>query len=243
MRRFTLSLIVVILSFAPFSMAADIDSKTYRFASYYIPLLVQDSNTGALVELLQEAAKRADIQYEIITAPPKRAMRYFEDEEVIAIIPALLTTLGKNGALTRPIFSKPIHAIVRKGKVLPKSIEDLEGSRVGLTRGYSFPRSITVNKKIVIDYADTTDASLKKLLEGRIDVLVADGYTVSSAINKMKLTGFTYDLSTVLHEQPVYVACQPTEEGRELAQKLSIAFDSMEADGTLGRILPDLITK
>ena len=241
MRAISVLLIVVLLSFAAFSMATNAGSKTYRFAGYIIPLLLQDSETGAFVELLREAAKRADIQYEMIMAPPKRAMRYFEDGEVFAIIPALLTTLGKDSALTRPIFTKQIHAFVRKGEVIPASIEGLDGMRVGLTRGYSFPRSIIVNEKIEIDYADTTDASLKKLLEGRIDVVVADGYTALSAINKMKLTGFKYDLSAALHEQGVYIACQPTEEGRELARKLSLALDSMEADGTMDRILPDIV--
>ena len=130
------------------------------------------------MDLLREAATRADIQYEITEAPPKRAMRYFEDGEVIALIPALLPTLGKDSALTRPLFFKPIHAIVRKGDVLPENIGSLEGLRVGLTRGYSFPRSITFNEKVETDYADTTDASLKKLLDGRVDVVVADGYTV-----------------------------------------------------------------
>jgi len=244
MRKITTALLtIVLLSFALFSFATNRDSKTYRIASYYIPLLVQDSETGAFIELLQEAAKRADIKYEIIMAPPKRAMRYFEDEEVIGLIPALLTTLVKDSALTRPIFTKQIHAFVREGDAIPESIEGLEGKRVGLTRGFSFPRSITVNEKIEIDYADTTDGSLKKLIEGRIDVVVADGYTALSAINKMKLTGFKYDLSAVLHEQEAFIAFQPTEEGRELARKLSIALDSMESDGAIDMILPNISNK
>ncbi len=241
MRIITVLLIAGLLVFASFSLATDGASKTYRIASYYIPLLVQDRESGAFMELLNEAAKRADIQYEIIMAPPKRAMRYFEDEEVIAIIPALRVTLAKDSALTRPIFTKQIHAFVRKGDAIPETIEDLEGLRIGLTRGFSFPRSITVNEEIEIDYADTTDGSLKKLLEGRIDVVVADGYTALSALNMMKLTGFDYDLSVVLHEQATYIACQPTEEGRELARKLSAALDLMEADGTMDRILPKIM--
>lgn len=243
MRTTSLMLIIILLSWPVSSMATDLKSKTYRIASYYIPLLVEDHETGAFMELLQEAAKRAGIEYEIIIAPPKRSMRYFEDEEVIAIIPAMLTTLGKDAELTRPIFTKKIHAVVRQGDPIPKDIDSLTGMRIGLTRGFSFPRSIVVNEKIEIDYADTTDASLKKLLEGRIDVVVADGYTALSAINKMNLTGFTYDLSAVLHEQCAYIACQPTPEGIELAHKLTIALDSMEADGTMARILPDITGK
>lgn len=237
MRVIVSILLVFLIVFGAFSTASCGD-KPYRVASYYIPLLVEDSERGSFMLLLREAARRAGIEYEIVMAPPKRAMRYYEDGEVIAIIPALLATLVKDSALTRPIFRKQIHAIVPQGAVIPESIEALEGLRVGLTRGYSFPRSLTMNEKITIDWADTTDASLKKLQDGRLDVVVADGHTAVSAISKMGLTGFNYDLSRILHEQVAYIACQPTEEGRELARKLTVALDSMETDGTMALILP-----
>lgn len=240
MRIILALLVVIILSAAVYSTVTEARSKVYKVASYHIPLLVDDHETGAFIELLREAGRRADFRYEITMAPAKRAMRYFEDGDVIAIIPALSATLAKDAALTRPIFTKQIHAFVREGTSRPENVEALEGLRVGLTRGFSYPRAITVNEKIDIDYADTTQGSLKKLLEGRIDVVVADGYTALYAIEKMQLTGFSYDLSKVLHEQSVYIAFQPTDEGRELARKLSIALDSVEADGTMGRILPNI---
>ena len=64
-RALTLLLTVALLSFAALAMATEAgSSKTYRFASYYIPLLAQDNETGAFVEVLREAANRAGIQYE-----------------------------------------------------------------------------------------------------------------------------------------------------------------------------------
>lgn len=148
MRRITISLFVVLLVFTSLSLGKDQESKTYRIASYYIPLLVDDSESGAFMELLQEATKRADVQYEIIMAPPKRAMRYFEDNEVIAIIPALLATLVKDSALTSSIFTKQIHAFVRQGDPVPAAIRELEGKRVGLTRGFSFPVPLQSTKTL-----------------------------------------------------------------------------------------------
>ncbi|WP_319471178.1 transporter substrate-binding domain-containing protein [uncultured Pseudodesulfovibrio sp.] len=234
---------IILLSTMSYSMATDTASKEWRIASYHIPLLVDDRENGAFMELLREAARRADVRYVVVMAPAKRAMRYFEDGEVVAIVPALRATLAKDAVLTRPIFTKQIHAFVREGDSIPENIASLKGLRIGLTRGFSYPRSITVNEKIEVDYADTTEGSLKKLLEGRIDAVIADGYTALFAIEKMNLSGFHYDLSIILHEQPVYMAFQPTEEGKELAQKLSRSLDSMEADGTMRRILPDISGK
>ncbi len=238
MRVSALLLVVILFLIAIYATASGVDPKIYRVATYHIPLLVDDHENGAFMDLLKEAARRADIRYEVVMAPPKRAMRYFEDGDVIALIPALRSTLVKDAELTRPIFTKQIHAFVREGDIMPETIASLEGRRIGLTRGYSYPRLITMNENIEVDYADTTEGSLKKLLEGRVDVVVADGYTVLFAIEKMQLDGFSYNLSTVLHEQSAYIACQPTDEGRELAQRLSIALDSMEADGTIRKLLP-----
>lgn len=235
--RYAWVLLIALIFFVIVNSTAQ-EPPTYRIASYYIPLLVTDKDSGAFMEMLQEAAKRADIKYEIVMAPPKRAMRYFEDGEVIAIIPALRATLAKDAELTSRIFTKQIHAFVLEGNTLPQDIDALKGMRVGLTRGFAYPRAIIVNEHIEIDYADTTDGSLKKLIQGRVDVVVADGYTAVSAIKKMGLKGFKYDLSAVLHEQPAYIACQPTKEGAELARKLSIALDSMKVDGTLDSLLP-----
>lgn len=219
---------------------AEEESKPYRIASYHIPLLVEDANHGAFIDMLREAAQRAGIRYTIVMSPAKRAMRYFEDGDVIGIIPALSATLAADAALTRPIFTKQIHAFVRKGDPLSETISSLEGKRVGLTRGFSYPRAITVNEKIEIDYADTTAGSLKKLLEGRVDVVVADGYTAQRAIEKEGLSGFHYDLSAVLNEQVAYIAFQNTAEGAALARKISQALETMEQDGTMAKLLPDI---
>lgn len=231
-----------ILAFSIFvvpSVAADI-SQPYTIACYHIPLLVDDEEHGAFIELFKEAAQRAGIHYTMRLVPAKRAMRYFEDGDVIGIIPALQPTLALDAALTRQIFSKQVHAFVRSGDPIPKNVDSLEGKRIGLTRGFAYPRAILMNENIDIDYADTTEGSLLKLLEGRIDAVVADGYTALYAIEKVGLSGFHYDLSAILDEQPVYIAFQPSDEGRELARKISLALTSMESDGTMGKILPDI---
>jgi len=239
--RFIFLLLAFFIFVVP-SVAAD-TSQPYTIACYHIPLLVDDEDHGAFIELFKEAARRAEIHYTMRLVPAKRAMRYFEDGDVVGILPALQSTLALDAALTRQIFSKQVHTFVRSGDPIPKTVGSLEGKRIGLTRGFGYPRAITMNENIDVDYADTTEGSLMKLLEGRIDAVVADGYTALYAIEKMELSGFHYDLSAILDEQPVYMAFQPTDEGRELARKISRALAAMEADGTMTKILPDITGK
>ncbi len=213
------------------------DEEPIAVASYYIPLLVESPEEGFFVEFLSEAAKRAGIEYKLELYPPKRAMRLFEDGNAMAIIPALLPTLSKDAVLTCTIFTKTIHGFVREGDTIPNKPSELEGKRIGLVRGFSYPRSIIYNENIKIDYADTTDGSLKKLEEGRIDVVVVDGHTAVRAIERLDLKGLVYDLSINLHSQPVFMAFQPTGKGEALALRMSKAILSMKEDGTYDALL------
>lgn len=219
--------------------ALDIKEKI-TIVSYYIPLLVEDEENGAFVKLLQEAAARSGIDYSLTLYPTKRAMRLFEDNKVMGIMPALLPTLAKDAALTEQIFSKQIHGFVRRGDTVPATVAELEGKRIGLVRGFSYPRSILYNEKIVVDYADTTDSSLKKLADERIDVAVVDGHTAKRAILRLDIQGLKYDLSRILHSQPAFMAFQPTAEGKRIARQLSAAIVSMKEDGTFDAIIPDI---
>ncbi|WP_187170576.1 substrate-binding periplasmic protein [Salidesulfovibrio onnuriiensis] len=240
MKKLPILAMCALLMLLGLSLAIAQNPKPYRMVCYHIPYLVDDAEYGAFILLFQEAARRAGVTYTMEMLPTKRAMRFFEDGEAMGIVPALRTTLEKDAALTRQIFIKKIVAFVRKGSPILRSIKDLAGKKVGLTRGFSYPGSITKNRRILIDYADTTEGSLKKLADGRLDVVVADGYTAFYAMKELQLNDLDFDLSAVLNMQPVFIAFQPTEEGRELAEKISRAIDSMEADGSMQEILPDM---
>lgn len=216
------------------------DGETITVASYEIPLMVEDAEHGAFVELLREASRRAGVRSELRLYPPKRAMRMFEDGEVMAILPALRSTLGKDAALTVPFIPKTLHAVVREGSPLPARIADLEGLRVGVVRGFAYPRAITVDERIDLDYADTTNRSLLRLKEGRVDVVVADGYTARRGLEMLHLQGLVLDLSKTLYRESTYIAFQPTPRGGELARRFTEALKGMRGDGTLRAILPDI---
>jgi len=239
-QRFVIVLAVVIMwSMSVPALAAE-DQKTYSVVSYHIPLLVDDAGNGAFVVFLKEAAARAGIEYKLELYPTKRAMQMFEDGKAMAIIPALLPTLAKDSALTTQIFAKNIHGFVRSGDAVPESVDELKGKRIGLVRGFSYPRTILYNEDIVVDYADTTGSSLKKLLEGRVDVVIVDGKTAIHSMRQLGLVGVEYDLSAILHSQPAFIAFQPTQEGKDLASRLSAAIVSMREDGTYDAIMPKL---
>lgn len=242
MRRFhcyiiTLAVLAAIMSSPINSASAD---KVYSFVSYPIPLLVNDAEHGFFVDVLAEASRRAQLRYELHLYPTRRSMKRFESGLADAIIPALPATLAHPAALSRPIFAKRIHGVVLKGTPVPKSIEELHGKRVGLVRGFAYPDSIIDNDEIRVDYASTPAKSVQRLLNGWVDVVVADMFTISKAIPELGKEHFAFDLQHVLHAQPAYIAFQNTEEGQWLARRISAALDSMINDGTYDNLARQL---
>lgn len=223
------------LALAPEEIAA---RQPLIIVSYHIPLLSETPDRGAFMDMLREAANRAGITYRVDFYPPKRAVDLFLNHEVTALIPALQPEILAHAALTDPIFRKNIHALVRHGSPIPADIPQLQGLRIGLVNGFTYPPAITDDPLIIKDYADSTESSLKKLQSGRLDAVVADGYTAVKAMADLQIKGIDYDLSKTLHSQTAYIAFQPTGEGQALADRLTRAMRAMREDGTYHQLVP-----
>ena len=188
-----------------------------------------------------EAAERAELTPKISIFPIKRSQKMFTTGNADALFPALRPTLPTDAYESEPFFFKDIHAVVLKNKEIPTDIEDLHGKTIGLVRGFSYPRIITVNENIKIDYANSQKTNLRKLANGRIDIIVADLKTVKPLLKNENLQGkIKFDSSEPFSRQPVFFAFQRNSKGKVLAEKFSKAIKSMKKDGTYDNILSEL---
>jgi len=213
------------------------ESQAIQVVSYRIPFLVDDAENGVFVSLFKEAAKRSGLKYTLDIYPAEQAINQFEGSTAMAIMPALFPSLITDAALTRQIFLMNLYGFVLSDDVVPRTVRELEGKRVGLVNGYPYPWSILFNNSIVVDYADSADINLQKLKRGRIDVFVVDENTAFHMVRKLGFNKAKYDLSGILHSQPVFIAFQPTRKGWELSSQLSRAIESMKEDGTYDSIV------
>ncbi len=207
-----------------------------KMGTFPIPLMVENKDKGVFVELTQEVARRAAIPIDIRVFPPQRTINSFSQKKVAGIFPALDVTNPGPVSKSTPIYIKVDYIFYKKGN-RRVSIQDLEGRRVGLTRGYPYVKELTGNPKIRIELANDDETNMKKLAAGRIDAFVVEEKTGLAAIKKSGVTGIEYDPAHKLSEQQVYYAFQPTAEGKQTAEKFSQALKSMQKDGTFSQIM------
>ncbi|NNF99338.1 MAG: transporter substrate-binding domain-containing protein [Desulfobacteraceae bacterium] len=215
-------------------------SEEYVLGTFPIPLMVIDENNGVFVELAKEIAKKAGVSLSIQVAPPMRTVNNFQEGKVHGIFPALDVSFPDLSKIERSdsIYIKKDFAFTLKGAQMLKSIADLEGKKVGITRGYPYVRELTENKNIKLDLADSDETNAKKLNGKRIDCFVVEETTGLQAFKNVGLIDyFLFFRGSPISTQDVYFAFGNDDTGKMLAKKLSDAMNALKADGTFGNIM------
>ena len=211
--------------------------KTYKIASFPIPLMVENSDKGVFVDLTREIAKRAGVDIEIVIYPTKRTVKMFHDGAVAGFFPALDVMIDKDISRSSEIYIKEDYAFTRKDTPQITNISELAGKTVGITLGYPYVRKITDNSAFTLANAPQDVLNMKKLAAKRIDVFVVEEKSGLKALKESGVSNVTYPAGHPLSQQKVYYAFQPGNDGKMLADKFSQALESMKKDGTFAAIM------
>jgi polar amino acid transport system substrate-binding protein len=231
--------VVVICSVIVFMIAVSpLMAASLRMGTYPIPKMVESEDRGVFIDLAREVAKRAGYVLDLEIAPPPRIVGDFSQGKFDGFFPALdvLLVFGA-AAKSSPVYTKQDFAFFRKEGAELRTIEDLEGKRVGITRGYPYAAELMSNRKILFDSADDDVTNMKKLASGRIDAFVVEERNGLEALKKSGGVSVTYDATKPISRQAVYFAFKSTPEGKSAAEAFSRALGEMKKDGSLAKIL------
>lgn len=232
MRRWLIPL--VLLASASAAQAA------VDLATFPIPVHVESETRGLFIELTREIVKSTGEEVNIKVMPPPRAVHGYMDGSFAGLFPALDINFAPGQAITRSAESldcKEDFVFTRKGAALLKSLGDLKGKRVGITRGYPYAREVTDNKSYTVEAAPSDEANIKKLVAGHLDAFVLDEKTGIKAFEALGMAGqMQYDPKSPVSRQDVYYAFQNTAAGKALAAQFSQALAQMKADGRYQKI-------
>ena len=212
-------------------------AETYKIATFPIPLMVESKTKGVFIDLVKEISNRANVKIEITVKPTNRTVKNFNEARVDGFFPALDVMIQKKVAKTKEIYIKQDFVFVKKGKTPIIKIKNLEGKRIGLTRGYPYVRKITSNKKIKFDYANNDVTNMKKLSIGRFDGFIVEEKSGLAALEKSGKKNIHYNPKKPISKQKVYFAFQNNKIGKMLAKKFSKALIGMKNDGTFKKIM------
>jgi len=211
-----------------------------EFATYLIPMHVESDSKGVFIDLINEMARRTGTSIHINVLPPTRAIDDFAHGQYDAVFPAvdLNFALGQKPARTQEsIDCKEDFVFTRKGSPFLKTLSDLEGKRVGITRGYPYAPEIMDHPGLKFEMAKSDEINIEKLMAGHLNAFILDEKTGVKAFEaKGLLPLMQYDSNQSVSRLDVYVAFHAEAAGRGMAERFSQALAAMKADGTYQRI-------
>lgn len=207
-------------------------SPTYVLGSYFIPSLVEDNNSGKLIDLVDEIGKLGNLNLNVQVKPIKRVQKEFSRGKLIGYFPELDENVPDWACKSEVVGYKGIYAFWRSGEKEPKSITDLEGHKVGLVTGYSYGLDILNNSLIEKTEVYTDELNIKMLLAKRIDYIIGDERSTVDAIKKAgKEQEVSWNPKQQITKLPFYFLFQPKGEGRKLCDTFSQIIKSTRSKG------------
>lgn len=216
------------------AVAGEQQKPVLTLGSYYIPGLVESSEKGSLIDLLDDIAEQANLSIDVRFLPTKRIQKQFAEKELIGYFPELEEHAPKDACQSEPIGAKSIHAFWRKGDTAPETVTGLEDHSVGIVAGYSYGKAVMQNDRIFKEIAANDDLNLRKLLAGRIDFIIGDERSTVAAIKKAGAEDkIEWQPGKPITTLPFFFLFQNTAQGRQYCDIFSRIMHEGRKNGSL----------
>lgn len=243
--------LTLILSLGLFGVAW---AETLQVVTLYSPPLAYEHKgevTGIAVDLVREGLRRMGLDANIVIMPWKRAVFMTRFGEADAIFYAV-----KNAEREKWFFYPEEH-LVKETTIMLKRTGTRFGwsetqrsyprTRLGTGRGYYYGPKLTAFLETTrfgsVEAANTIDINFAKLVEGRIDVFLADLYLARYFIKKRASSNLVEIVShqdgtpVILDSVDSYLAFSRETTSQAMADGFSDILKEMRADGTYDAIV------
>jgi len=207
----------------------------------WLPYYGKDLKDGGVItDIVRYAFKSEGYEIEVLWYPWKRALREVENGNCDALGGAFYT----KGRAEVYNFSDPFWKTkqaffkLKKRKISFGKLEDLKPYIIGIGRGYGLPESVENAKYLKFDEADNTSTNIRKLIFGRIDLIV----------DTIDHVHFRLDREFAEHKEKVQILGKPIDEdnlhvafskkiGMEKLKAFNRGLKKIKADGTFKKLL------
>lgn len=188
---------------------------------------------GASIDQIRLIMKNADIPYSVEIMPWARALALAEIEPDICVFTAVHNPQRDPKFKWVEPLLKSRTVLVRKAgsNVAPKTLEDAKAYTIGTQRGDFTHDLLKSNNFPKIDLATDLDLDLKKLMNGRIDLMPVS----EKLYDKLKRDGAQVESVLTLNESTYSMACNRSVPDATIA-RMQQELNTLIADGTQRRI-------
>lgn len=204
-------------------------TEEYRPYNY----LSDEGPSGASVDQVALIMKAVDLPYDIEVLPWARAFALAERQPFHCVF-----TTGHDAERDRkfqwiePLLIDRMVMVRREdGAAAPKSLEEAKQFVVGTQREDFSASYLKEHGFQRIDYAATLDSTLKKLVAGRVDLMM----TSEKTFEAMQTGGAPVEAALTLDGKQYGIACHK-DMPKEIVTRMQVELNRLIADGTQDRI-------
>lgn len=202
--------------------------------------------TGIDVIILNEAASNIGVKLDHTPLPWKRAIFNFEHNEFDAIFQLApseerLAKFNMIGPLrkTRTVFAVTSQSPINSFSVLA----DLSGLTVGVVSGFVYEEDFDKDVTIIKEEAPDDFSNIRKLLLGRVDIVVGGEATIKYVAKELAATKKLRILTQPLAQQERYIGFHKTLDGDDKGKRLQYEIDNMHASGRIKQIIEEQLSE
>lgn len=205
-----------------------------KLSSYYIPGLVENNGTGIMIDMLKRIEQEQHIVFDLTIMPTARVQHGFKQNKIYGYFPELEEFQPENSCRTAAFMQKKIITITLAQAPVIKNVKALEGKRVGAVTGYSYGENIVGNPNIEIQRVADDKANLRKLLSGRIDVILGDGDSTVNAIKELSIADkVNFDVAEPINLLDVFFVFPEHSFGKLNCDMVSKGIEKLRSRGEL----------
>lgn len=197
---------------------------------------------GAYTEIMRELARRTGLPLVFVDCPLKRCLRLLETGDADVVIglqesPERLRYLHYLATPYRTTSSDRVFLVRASDKRRITQYEDLVGLRIAVKQGSDYFDRFDEDTRLTKDAALTNEASLRKLLLGRVDVVMLPDDQAQAQLALMDLHGeIEFAPLRIPEPTPRAVAVSKASPLMAHLPQLEQAMRELRDDGTLAAI-------
>lgn len=228
--------LIAFLSFVLSQHAIAQPDRPIVIAGTFVPLALEDSDTGSFARLSHRIAEIAGLEIDLQVWHGLRAHRQFQLGQADVAYPDFIPATAENAVSSEPFNHIRRYLFTRPGAGV-KTLDDMVGKPVSLVQGYYYLFTGPWEDKINWVRATTERDSYRLLTLKKVDALVAVDHDILAMAASQGHERPDYDPDRPVEVLPLAYSFHDTPEGREIRDKFSRAIMTLRDSGELARIL------
>lgn len=209
-------------------------------AENWPPYINEDAqDNGFLTDVIVSALEYAGYQPSLVFLPWSQALEQTRSGSVDVLLGAWFSTeREKYLAYSQPILNSKLSLIGHSeiGNFVFDGIESLKGMSIGVVEDYAYSENAPdVSEITIVEHASVKDA-IESLLNGEVDLAIADERVARYYLNKYwhtKIKSLKF-FKTPLSSKPLYIAVsRETSDYQQVVDEFNAAIEKMDQSGEM----------